>query len=384
MIEFYKKAFLTFVILAILTLMVIYASLDHIFLNGPLLPSDKSSLTWQTEIRTDDEQGGRSQTILKDEKYSLDVDFHLTNDTQYPYASISLVFYDTEGKPKLVDLSHYQSLSFTVKCKPHNVLLFAVYTVDDNTTVLDDLLTYRTPTTFISCDENWEKVELDLTRLKTPQWWFDRFALELSNQTYQLDRVPRLSIGTTHQSPMNIDGNVQINQLTLHGHDWRFFAIMLACLLVVWLGFIFWLFKLHTKTLINDLKEKLHKDRPLVAYQKLSIEPQRDKEKAAILRFIATEYSNPELNLELTIAALGVSRTKINDILKEELGFTFTAYLNKLRLTEAGRLLSSKAEANVAEIAYSVGYKNVTYFNKLFKSEFGCSPKAFTRIQNNE
>jgi len=92
---------------------------------------------------------------------------------------------------------------------------------------------------------------------------------------------------------------------------------------------------------------------------------------------MATEYPNAELNLELVVSELGVSRSKINDILREELGYTFSAYLNKLRLTEAARLLAEKEEANVAEIAYSVGYKNVSYFNKLFKEEYGCTPKTF-------
>jgi AraC-like DNA-binding protein len=62
------------------------------------------------------------------------------------------------------------------------------------------------------------------------------------------------------------------------------------------------------------------------------------------------------------------------------LGFTFTGYLNKLRLTEAARLLADKPEASIAEIAYSVGYKNVSYFNKLFKEDYGCTPKIFRSI----
>jgi len=79
----------------------------------------------------------------------------------------------------------------------------------------------------------------------------------------------------------------------------------------------------------------------------------------------------------MAATALGVNRTKINDILKEELGLTFSTYLNKLRLTEAARLLSENEEANVSEIAYSVGYNNASYFNKLFKAEYGCVPKTF-------
>jgi len=59
---------------------------------------------------------------------------------------------------------------------------------------------------------------------------------------------------------------------------------------------------------------------------------------------------------------------------------TFTAYVKKLRLTEAARLLSENPGATVSEVAYSVGYGNVLYFNKLFKEEYGCTPKVFKGV----
>ena len=90
-----------------------------------------------------------------------------------------------------------------------------------------------------------------------------------------------------------------------------------------------------------------------MAYKKLSIEPQKVKEKGSLLHYMATEYANPELSLEMAAAHLGINRSKINDILKEELSLTFSTYLNKLRLTEAARLLSENEEAN----------KNNAYFN---------------------
>ena len=133
----------------------------------------------------------------------------------------------------------------------------------------------------------------------------------------------------------------------------------------------------YVRILTFEIKERVKQDQPFIAYKKLSIEPQKDKEKSSVLRFVATEYANPDLSLEGAAAALGTNRTKINDILKEELGLTFTAYLNKLRLTEAARLLSENPDTNVSEIAYSVGYNNVSYFNKLFKHEYGCAPKTF-------
>jgi AraC-like DNA-binding protein len=125
------------------------------------------------------------------------------------------------------------------------------------------------------------------------------------------------------------------------------------------------------------VKNKLKKDQPLMAYQHLSIELHRDKEKNQLLQFMATEYINPDVSLESAVATLGINRTKINELLKDELGMTFNAYLNKLRLSEAARLLSEDGGANVEAIAHSVGYSDVSYFRKLFKNEYGCTPGAF-------
>ena len=112
-----------------------------------------------------------------------------------------------------------------------------------------------------------------------------------------------------------------------------------------------------------------------MAYRQLTVERFGDKEKADILRFIATHYAQSGLDPDAVAAGPGATRGKINDVLKTELGMTFAGYLKKLRLTEAARLLTDQAGATVAEIAHSVGYANSSYFNKLYKEEYGCSRK---------
>jgi AraC-like DNA-binding protein len=84
--------------------------------------------------------------------------------------------------------------------------------------------------------------------------------------------------------------------------------------------------------------------------------------------------------MDTVAARIGADRERINEILKMELGMTFTGYVNKLRLTEAARLLTDSSNRPIAEIAYSVGYANASYFNKLFKEEYGCTPKAFRSL----
>ena len=111
--------------------------------------------------------------------------------------------------------------------------------------------------------------------------------------------------------------------------------------------------------------------------QQLSPNPHRDRERSAILHAIASRFADAELELGAVAHGAGVNRNKVNDVLKAELGCTFTGYLNRLRLTEAARLLAERDSASITDIAYTVGYNHVSYFNKLFKLDYGCTPKAF-------
>lgn len=384
MLEFYKKALLGLLALLLTSALVSYWCVERTFLHLALLPAEASGLPWVTELGDDVSRGGASTIKINDEHYSLDFEMTVADQADYPFASLALVFADEAGQRAFVDLSSYTSLSFSVKCSPSNVLTFTAFTIEQNITNPDDFLTYRSPATFFSCNEDWSHVDLDLTRLETPQWWLDMFHLELSMKEYRLDRVPKILFGSTHQGPMGVNARVQLNQLTFHGRDWRYLYLLGVVLFFMWSGYGVWFFRGHTLMLIKELRLKTQKDRPLVAYQHLTIEPQRDREKDIILRFMATEYAHTELNLDVVVTRTGVSRTKINDILKSELGYTFIGYLNKLRLTEAARLLGEKREASIAEVAYSVGYKNVSYFNKLFKEEYGCTPKTFRNLSDKQ
>ncbi|PUA26996.1 MAG: AraC family transcriptional regulator [Cellvibrio sp. 79] len=378
--EFYNRALLGLLCLLVASGLVGYLCVENTFTRVELLPMSKSSLPWQSVSQTDVTNGGNSTLTIADDKFSLNFNFTLSPQGQYPFAALNVLFGNQPGEIGLVDLSQYDRISFNAKCSAPNTLSFFMFTFDEQVSQLNDFVSYRTPETYFSCHENWTPIELDLTRMDTPQWWFDMFKVDLSRKEYKLDKVAKLSFGSSFQSPKNVDTNVQLSEVVLVGRNWFYLYLFGSLMLLLWGSYVIWFFRQHTQTLVHELKNKIQRDRPLVAYQQLSVEPLRDKDRSAILHFMATQYADPELGLDGMATSIGISRTKINDILKSELGFTFTGYLNKLRLTEAARLLAQEDEANIAEIAYSVGYKNVSYFNKLFKEEYSCTPKTYKTL----
>jgi AraC-like DNA-binding protein len=383
--DFYNKALIMFLCLLLISLCIGVVCVKNTYLELRLLPANESAVPWRGNVISDVGKGGESWIKMNDDKFSLNFDFNKSKKINHPYVSVELLFMDSQGQADHADLSKYDTLSFNVKCEPTNTLYLGLLTFDEKVSgaVLGKYLTYRNLSTYFSCNENWSRLDLDLMHLDVPEWWFSLVKLDLSNTQYKLEKVPKITIGSSHQTPIDVVSKVQINDLVLKGHDWRFMYILGGCMAIIWFGYSYWFFRSYNKTALQDLREKIQRNLPLVAYQQLSVEPHRDKEKSAILKYMATEYANPELDPETMAAAVGVSRSKINDILKAELGYTFSVYLNKLRLTEAARLLEKK-DLSIAEIAYVVGYKNISYFNKLFKEEYNCTPKAFKNLCNKD
>jgi AraC-like DNA-binding protein len=373
----YKQTLVVAVCLLLASLLLAALCIERSYLRAELLPGRGSTLPWHPAANTDAQRGGKSRVLFHPGSERLRFELQVMTGAEYPFAAADLFFEDRAGKPAHVDLSRYDTMVFHARCAPANTLMLSVPTFDATVSKRDDPASYRSPLAFFSCNQRPARIEIDLTRLETAQWWFDLYKQNLSRQAYKLDQVPKISFGTTFQSPADSRADIEIGELVLTGRDDRYLFALGGILISGWGGFAIWFFRRHSAALVADVKDKLQKDLPFVAYQQLSLEPHRDREKSTLLGYIGAHYANAELDVERVVTATGVNRNKLNDILKAELGYTFSGYLNKLRLTEAARLLADQGNSTVAEIAYSVGYANPSYFNKLFKEEYGCTPKAF-------
>lgn len=378
--EFYKKSLIAFICLvaadALLACIFFYLS----YLSLPLLPGD--GVRWHYVYNNDAPLKGTSSVRIEDgTRERLRFRFHLTGAALYPFVSAGILLDDARGRELQMDWTRYSNLTFIARCSPSNSMTVNISTFDEKVSQPGNFLTYRSPGTFFSCNEAGQAVSVDLAQLSIAQWWFDLQKLDLSRQGYTLNRVSKIVFGTTSRSPRHIDSQAEISQLTLHGRDYRYLGALALLLAAGLCAYAIWFFRAYTRALVASLDSKMKKDLPLVAYRQLMLEPYKDKEKASVMRFIANNYTNPGLDLEGVVNGTGANRNKVNEVLKTELGMTFTGFLNKLRLTEAARLLADKPDAAIAEVAYSVGYANVSYFNKLFKEEYDCTPKAFRSLQ---
>ena len=96
--------------------------------------------------------------------------------------------------------------------------------------------------------------------------------------------------------------------------------------------------------------------------------------------YLARNYSDPELTVEKTSRDTHIPVSRVSEILKSVSGIGFRSYLNKIRLNEAKRLLS-ESQKRISEIGYSVGYSNISHFNRTFKKIVGLSPGEYRQTQ---
>ena len=344
-----------------------------------LLPREQSVYPWDAVLTTDASRGGSSEITLHDASSSFSFGFMLSESTEYPYIAYSVDLTPHSLPVALADWTQYDTFKFNILCSNRNILTFSIHTFDDEVTKLDDHGSYRVAETFFACSEERREVTIDLKELVTPEWWFRRHGVDYSKQSYRLDKVVRFSLHNSAQSPRNTHTMIEVTSAFLQGTDQRYIFAAAGFNLLIWSAYIYWYLRRRTSALVVQITEKVQQERPLIAYQQLPDDTKHDRLRNTILQYMAAHYADQDLNLDMVAADLGTNRARINACLKEESGLTFTAYINKLRLTEAARLLLHK-ETSIAEIADEVGYSNASYFTTVFKKEYACTPGEFRRL----
>ena len=95
-----------------------------------------------------------------------------------------------------------------------------------------------------------------------------------------------------------------------------------------------------------------------------------------IVHYLSTQYAEP-VSIELMASTLGFSRAYLSRVFKRHTGMTPVAFLLRLRIDHARRLLRERMELTVEQIAASVGFQDPLYFSKQFRRICGMPPTAY-------
>lgn len=101
--------------------------------------------------------------------------------------------------------------------------------------------------------------------------------------------------------------------------------------------------------------------------------------KQAIL-YIEKHYGE-QITLEQLAASVHISKSECCRCFNRTLRLTPIEYLMKYRIFKAANMIQSNAPeaSSMSELAFSVGFNNASYFNKVFKQFLHCTPSEYKR-----
>ncbi|MCQ2161066.1 MAG: response regulator [Bacteroidales bacterium] len=99
-------------------------------------------------------------------------------------------------------------------------------------------------------------------------------------------------------------------------------------------------------------------------------------------KFINDNISNPDLNIDMILNEMCVSRSTLFNKMNSIIGVSAARYIKNIRVERAKNLLS-KTSMTIFEVASEVGFTESQYFSTVFKQETGFTPSQY-RSQNSK
>lgn len=96
-----------------------------------------------------------------------------------------------------------------------------------------------------------------------------------------------------------------------------------------------------------------------------------------LLKYVETNYQE-KISIADAARICSFSQSHFMKFFKASMGVSFIDYLNDYRLTMASTLLTSSSDT-VVNIAAETGFENLSYFNRVFKRKYQCTPTEFRR-----
>ncbi|MEB2778138.1 response regulator [Algoriphagus sp. D3-2-R+10] len=133
----------------------------------------------------------------------------------------------------------------------------------------------------------------------------------------------------------------------------------------------------------RNLIEQRQKLRELYGNKEIQLDPRKvtatsidQKFLEQVLELLETNFSDPEFGVPHMQDALAMSKTQLHRKLKALTNEAPGELLRNFRLKRAAQLLLQKSDS-VTQIAYMVGFNNLSYFAKCFKELYGVAPSTY-------
>jgi YesN/AraC family two-component response regulator len=130
-------------------------------------------------------------------------------------------------------------------------------------------------------------------------------------------------------------------------------------------------------SLRKSLKEKYTRE---IILQPASIQISSPDERFLLkaMKIVENNISNSDLDIEHFAAEIGVSRMQLYRKFDALTNMTVKEFIRNIRLKRAAQILLEK-KMTVTEVAYAVGFKDLSNFRKSFHREYGMSASEYVK-----
>jgi len=97
-----------------------------------------------------------------------------------------------------------------------------------------------------------------------------------------------------------------------------------------------------------------------------------------VMKIINENIADSDLNVELLASGVGMSRVHMHRKLKELTNQSARDFIRSIRLKQAAEILSTK-KIGISELAYALGFSNLSHFSNSFHEFYGMSPKEYAQ-----
>lgn len=311
---------------------------------------------------TDTLDGGTSKIKFDTSTANQNTHFTYTlkSGYQYPYVGINFLM----NNDSLPDLGRYNYVRIKIKASQGSRLpiVIGLWQGENIKPNGSRFMEYILPV-----GKDWNTFDVDFSKFRTPEWWLmTNGAKEKELPDPDFSKMRFLNVQSCQILGNDKEDIIEIEEVSLRV-DMTYFYLSSAFLtLFYYLVLLFLVFG------------KKGKQSVVFSYVKTEAVSHSVKEEETVFAFITSHYEQQSLSIVDIQNGTGISEAKISAIIKNKSGLTFKQFLNKLRLTESKRLLH-ETDLQVSEIAYKVGYSNVSHFNRIFKEVENCTPNDFRR-----
>ena len=311
----------------------------------------------------DSSENGNSTIDLFSSEGSIKFEFTLREGFRNPYAGIQV------SRGNFIDLSGFSRVKIRMKAsksqKVRIILINYLNGFTRSSCLMSNLYLIRE----LSVTDEMTDYTLNISYFHAEKWWYELNNLPPFDPAIKPDlkSITAINIENDENMRINLQERLNIEHISFSGSGYKEIVIPLI-FIALYFALLAAIRKFKAKPFRQNITE----------YKKVNISGCTDNSLKAVTSVLLEHYTDPDLTVEKTASLSGVNIDKIPKIIKTGCNITFPQYLNAVRITEAKRLLR-ETDAKIIEISFSVGFGNLSHFNRCFKNSEKTSPKNYRK-----